>query len=122
MALRFFADQCVPRSVIQAMQDAEHEILLLKDFLPVDAPDNVVIAKALELDCILLSVNGDFADIVTYPPVHYSGIITLQIRNRPRNILQIVARLNDYLKVHAEREHYKGTLLLVEVHRIRIRA
>jgi hypothetical protein len=35
----------------------------------------MVIAKAQKLDSILLSLNGDFADIVTYPPKSYQGIV-----------------------------------------------
>jgi hypothetical protein len=35
----------------------------------------VVISEAQELDAILISLNGDFADIVTYPPEKYKGII-----------------------------------------------
>ena len=48
-----------------------------------ESPDENVIAKAQEIDAILLSMNGDFADIVTYPPKDYTGIVALQIRNDP---------------------------------------
>ena len=41
----------------------------------------LVIAKAQEIDAILLSLNGDFADIVNYPPTNYRGIVALQMRN-----------------------------------------
>jgi hypothetical protein len=47
---------------------AKHEVFPVKDLLPVESKDAIVIAKAQEIDAILLSVNGDFADIVTYPP------------------------------------------------------
>jgi len=33
------------------------------------------------IDAILLSLNGDFADIVNYPPKNYKGIVALQVRN-----------------------------------------
>lgn len=121
MPLRFFADHCVPRSVVEALQSKGHEILLLRDHLPTDAPDPVVIEKAQELDAILLSLNGDFADIVSYPPVRYSGIIALQVRNHPEVLEQIVARLANYLAAYPDVDHYRGKLLLIEAHRIRIR-
>ena len=35
----------------------------------------MVIAKAQKLDSTLLSLNGDFADIVTYPPKSYQEIV-----------------------------------------------
>ena len=64
MKLRFFADHCVPTSVIKTLQDTGHEVFRLKDHLPVDSPDHRVISKAQELDAVLISLNGDFADIV----------------------------------------------------------
>ena len=44
----------------------------------------MVIAKAQEIDAILLSMNGVFADIVTYPPKNYKGIVALQMRRVPQ--------------------------------------
>jgi hypothetical protein len=60
-------------------------------------------------------------DIATYPQTDYQGIITLQVRNHPEIIPQFMQRLQDYLSSHADREYYRGRLLLVEVHRIRVR-
>ena len=50
MSLRFFADHCVPSSVIQMLQEASHEVLRLRDHIPPDSSDQVVIAKAQELN------------------------------------------------------------------------
>ena len=121
MGLRFFADQCVPTVVVETLRDAGYEIWYLRDYLPIESPDFVVISKAQELQTILISLNGDFANIFNYPPANYQGIIALQVRNHPEVLPQIVSRLKDYLSVNPDMEHYKGKLLLVEVHRIRIR-
>ncbi len=121
MSLRFFADQCIPNSVIQWLQNAGYEVLWLRDYVPPDSPDGLVISKAQELDCILISLNGDFADILTYPPSRYRGIMALQVRNHPEAIPQLLRRLSTYLSAHGDMEHYIGKLLLVETHRIRSR-
>lgn len=121
MSLRFFADHCVPNSIIRILRDAGYEVLRLKDFIPKNSPDKVVIAKAQELDTILVSLNGDFADIVTYPPSYYKGIIALQVRNHPEIIPQLMERLKEYLSFHSDMNYYKGKLLLAEAYRIRIR-
>jgi len=121
MSLRFFADHCVPGSVIQILQEAGHEVLRLRDHIPPDSPDQLVISKAQELDAILLSLNGDFADIVTYPPVKYKGIVALQVRNHPEILPQLLERLRAYLSAHDDMEHYSGKLLIAETHRIRSR-
>jgi predicted nuclease of predicted toxin-antitoxin system len=121
MGLPFFADHCVSNAIMQALRDAGHDVLRLRDQLPIESPDPVVIAKAQELDALLLSLNGDFADIVSYPPVNYQGIIALQVRNHPEIIPLLMARLCDYLSLHSDRQYYRGKLFVVEVHRIRVR-
>ena len=81
--MRFFADHCVSNSIARALQNAGHDVLRLRDHLPVESEDDAVIAKAQELGAVLLSLNGDFADIVSYPPANYRGVVAIQMRNRP---------------------------------------
>jgi predicted nuclease of predicted toxin-antitoxin system len=121
MGLQFLADHCVPNSVIQTLRDSNHDVLRLRDILPVESPDAIVIAKALDLGKILLTLNGDFADIVTYPPSKYKGIVALQVHNHPEIIPRLLARLNAYLSTQPSMEDYRGKLFVVEVNRIRIR-
>jgi len=121
MSLRFFVDHCISKFVIQSLQDVGYKVFRSKDYIPPDSADYVVISKAQELDSILVSLNGDFADIVTYPPAKYKGIIALQVRNHPEVTPQLIAILKNYLSAHQDINHYKGKLLLVEVHRIRVK-
>ena len=109
MGLRFFADQCVPTAVIQALRDVGYEVQYLRDHLPIESPDSVVISKTQELGMILISLNGDFANIFNYPPANYQGIIALQVRNHPEVLPQIVSRLNDYLSANRDMEHCDST-------------
>ena len=97
MSLRFLADHCVSNFIIQTLRDAGHKVFRLRDYIPADSPDLAVILKAQELDSILISLNGDFANIVAYPPANYRGIIALQVRNHPEIIAQLMEKLKDYL-------------------------
>ena len=121
MILRFFADHCISNFIIQTLRGEGYEVFRLKDYIPMDSDDSVVISKAQELNSILISLNGDFADIVAYPPSNYKGIIAIQVRNHPEIIPQIMARLKNYLSANSDMSHYKGKLFLVEAHRIRVR-
>ncbi len=121
MSLRFFTDHCVPRSVAESLGHAGHEVLLLKKHLPIESEDPVIIAEAQKLAAILVSLNGDFSDIVTFPPSHYKGIISLQVRNHPETFPSIMQRLMNYLAGHPNMVDYEGQLLVVQPHRIRIR-
>jgi len=121
MALRLFADQCISNLIIQSLAAAGHEVVRLKDHMPVESPDSAVIARAQEFGAILLSLNADFADIVTYPPAQFKGIFALQVRDHPEITPVLVARLVAYLAVNPSMEHYAGKLFIIEVGRIRVR-
>lgn len=107
MGLRIFADHCVSKYVIEVLRAAGHDVMRLREHLPVDAPDASVLAKAQDLSALLLSLNGDFADIVRYPPSQYLGIVALQIRNHPEVTAQVVDKLKTYT---VEARHPDGNL------------
>jgi predicted nuclease of predicted toxin-antitoxin system len=121
MGLRFFADHCISNSVIQSLRESGHEVFQLKDHLPMESPDQGVLSTAQKLDSILLSLNGDFANRLNYPPANSKGIISLQVKNHPEIIPQLMTRLKGFLSLHPDMDSYKGKLILVEIHRIRIR-
>jgi predicted nuclease of predicted toxin-antitoxin system len=121
MALRFFADQCVSNFIIQSLIAGGHQVLRLREHLKAESPDAEVIAKAQEVDAILLSLNGDFGDIVAYPPSRFKGIVALQVLNHPEITLHLLERLNRYLDLHPRMEEYEGKLITVDPSRIRIR-
>ncbi len=121
MALKLLADHCISTEIIEALRNMEQEVVRLRDLMPPDSPDIAVIKKAKETDAVLISLNGDFADIVAYPPNAYNGVIALQIRNHPQVIGRLIERLRVYLRAFPDISHYKGKLLVVEAHRIRVR-
>lgn len=121
MSLRLFMDQCVPRSVSESLRNAGHLVDLLRSHLPINAKDPEVIARAQSLEAVLVTLNGDFANMINYPPARFGGIIALQVKNHPESLPAIVIRLLTYLGEHDEREHWIGKLFLVEAHRIRIK-
>lgn len=121
MSLRLFMDQCVPRSVTESLRNARHAVELLRSHLPINAKDPDVIACAQSLKAVLVTLSGDYADIINYPPANFGGIVALQVKNHPESLPAIVMRLLTYFSEHPDREHYAGKLLLVEAHRIRIK-
>lgn len=104
-----------------AFEQAGHDVYRLRDLLPADSSDRLVIAKARELNAVLVSLNGDFADIVQYPPQAYAGIVALQIRGRPEMLDGILHRVLRHFADDPDQSHYAGKLLLAEIHRIRVR-
>jgi len=121
MPITFFADHCISNSIIDGLYNTGYEVLRLKDHIPMDSPDSAVIAKAQELAAVLISLNGDFADIVSYPPENHGGVISLQVKNHPEIIPQLLSRLLNFLSMHRDKNYFTGRLVIVEPHRIRIR-
>jgi predicted nuclease of predicted toxin-antitoxin system len=60
MSLRFFADHCIPNSVIGELSNAGHEVFRLRDYISTDSPDPTVIEKAQEIGAILISLSQTF--------------------------------------------------------------
>jgi len=121
MSLNFLSDQCVPLEIPSYLRHHGHNVVLLREVLPIRALDPAVIGKAQELRAILISLNGDFADIVAYPPANYAGIVALQLHNHPEVIPTIMDKLVTFLSANPDQPYYQGKLLIVEPHRIRIR-
>jgi hypothetical protein len=117
VSLRFFCDQCVPREIADALRQFGCDVELLRDHLPTRAPDADVIAKAQELESILVSLNGDFADIVADRPEAYGGIV-----DHPERIPTLMAGLGGFISEHPDSNDYRGKLFVAEPHRIRIRS
>lgn len=58
MSMRLLADHCVPRSVIEALRLAGHDVVRLKDCLPVESPDSEVIARAWWRTCLTIPIGS----------------------------------------------------------------
>jgi predicted nuclease of predicted toxin-antitoxin system len=119
--IKLFADHCISNYIINYLKELGFEVYRLRDHIPRESPDQIVISKAQELNSILISLNGDFSDIITYPPANYKGIISLQLKNHPEIIPYVMKLLGDYLQKNPNMGHYKGKLFLVDSYRIRIK-
>lgn len=121
MSLRFFADHCISTAVIERLRAGGHEVLRPRDHIDCESPDPEVIAEAQNQEAVLLLLNGDLADIVAYPPSRYLGIVALDVHDHPEVVSALLTHLESYIAHHPQPEHYRGKLLIVEPHRIRIR-
>jgi hypothetical protein len=49
MGCQLFADHCVSNAIMHTLREAGHEVVRLREHLPVESPDGDVIAKAQQL-------------------------------------------------------------------------
>jgi predicted nuclease of predicted toxin-antitoxin system len=66
--VRFLLDHCVPASVADVLRARGHSCLLLADVLPTDSAD-IVVARAAEInDCVLVTQDNDFKQVIRKTP------------------------------------------------------
>jgi hypothetical protein len=79
MSLRFFADHCVPRSVVDSIRLASHDVLKLADCIPTDSDDEVV--SIIKGSCFWSkSIEYEFANECLKPKRFPKG---RRVRSRP---------------------------------------
>jgi hypothetical protein len=85
MKLSFFADQCVPGSVIRALHEEGHEILRLKDWIAVDSPDPIALQVRNHPKAIPQLISRLVAFISSHPDRQYfTGKLVLVEPHRVR--------------------------------------
>jgi predicted nuclease of predicted toxin-antitoxin system len=76
---RFFADECVYTETIEFVRGLGFEVLRAQDLGLREAPDPIILAKAQELNCVLLTNDHGFGDLRLYPPPDHEGIVVLKL-------------------------------------------
>lgn len=71
------------------------------------------------MDAVLLTVDLDFASILTYPPANYGGIIVM--RYQPQTEAELDTTLKAAL-ADLYRDDLRGTLIIVLPGRYRVRS
>lgn len=80
--MKFLLDQDVPEDLTHLLQALGHEIVLLRNVLPVEAADLVVLQFAHQHDCLLMTCNrDDFLELAEAHPHH--GIVVI-VRRKTR--------------------------------------
>jgi len=80
--VRFLLDQDVPEDLSYLLRELGHEVVRVRDFLPQDAADLVVLHAAHDYGCVLVTCNrNDFIRLAERQP--HLGIVVV-IRRRTR--------------------------------------
>lgn len=116
--MRFKIDENLPVEAATLLLEAGHDArsVLQQDL---GGQTDADIASACQRErCILITLDIDFADIRTYPPEQFHGLIVLRLRRQDRpHILDVLARLIQTFRS----EPMQRQLWIVEEDRIRIR-
>ena len=88
--MKFKLDENLPSELASLFRTAGHDALSVLDQRLGGAPDERVAAVCRSEARVLVTLDLDFADIRTYPPMESAGIVILRLRHQDKpNILSV---------------------------------
>ena len=116
--MRFKIDENLPCEIAYLLRDHGYDALTVSEQNFTGQVDNDISLVCRQEKRTLLTLDVGFADIRTYPPKDYPGIIVFRLRSQAKpHVLSIVQSLVTLLP----EETVAHRLWIVEEHKIRIR-
>lgn len=118
--MRFLIDADLPRSASDVVRHHGHDAIDVRDVGPSIAQDSQIARYAQTEGLCLITGDHGFADVRSYPPSQYAGIVVL---NLPRNATAsyINRLLDSFLQQETLVAQLPGKLAIVEAGRVRLR-
>ena len=114
----FKLDENLPGALAGLFTEAGHDAVTVSEQEMAGASDPRIASVCRRERRALLTLDMDFADIRTYPPQDYPGLVVFRLsRHGPGRVLEVAARLLEMLPGTS----LQGQLWIVEDERIRIR-
>jgi predicted nuclease of predicted toxin-antitoxin system len=115
--VRFKIDENLPPESSALLQNSGHDALTVWDQRLQGQPDLTIARVCQEERRIFITLDLDFADIRTYPPDQYSGLIVMRLNSQSRTyVLRVLRGLLPIL----EKECIEGRLWIVDDTTVRI--
>jgi predicted nuclease of predicted toxin-antitoxin system len=116
--MRFKVDENLPVEVAELIRAAGHDALTVPEQNLGGHPDRAIADTVRKEKRAFITLDLDFADIRTFPPGEYSGLIVLRLamQDKPR-VLRVIERVILLLNS----EPLAGTLWVVDETALRIR-
>lgn len=116
--MRFKTDENLPLALCELLRSAGHDAASVHEQSLVGRPDLDIAAVCVAEKRAIVTLDLDFADIRTYPPDAYPGIVVLRLSTQDREHVLAVCRA---LLPMFDSEELDGSLWIVEDQRVRIR-
>jgi predicted nuclease of predicted toxin-antitoxin system len=116
--MKFKLDENLPIDAALLFNKAGHDAATVRGQQLAGSPDEVIMARCVAEGRAIVTLDLDFADIRTYPPTEYAGVMV--VRSRTQDKISVLAALTRCLPL-LEREELAGHLWIIEEERVRIR-
>ncbi|NQT20420.1 MAG: DUF5615 family PIN-like protein [Planctomycetes bacterium] len=115
--MQFKVDENLPVEVARLLDEHGHDARTVHEQGLAGGKDKVIAGICLNEKRALITLDTDFADIRTYPPADFFGLVVLRLKRQDESqVLSAVARLVKILDAEALVRH----LWIVEENNIRI--
>jgi predicted nuclease of predicted toxin-antitoxin system len=109
--MRFKTDENLPLAICEMLRSAGHDAASVHEQSLVGRPDPDIAAVCLAEKRAIVTLDLDFADIRTYPPASYAGLVVLRLSSQDReHVVAVCAALLPMFGV----EVLDGALWIVE--------
>ncbi|KPK90274.1 hypothetical protein AMJ80_08620 [bacterium SM23_31] len=116
--MKFKIDENLPVEVAELLRQAGHEASTVLEQDLGSSSDSDIALVCQRDGRILITLDTDFADIRSYPPAQFSGLIVLRLKQQDKHyVLEVFSRLMRALSDEPLERH----LWIVEENQIRIR-
>jgi hypothetical protein len=118
--MKFLVDEDLPRSTAAIIREFGHEAIDVRDIHLRGKPDQEIAAFAKANGFCVITADGDYANILQYPPHEYKGLVVLDL---PHGALlpTILGLIREFLGQSQIVGSMSGKLVIVSFGRIRIR-
>jgi len=116
--MKFIADIHISTQTVKSLTDKGYKIKRVTEFLKPNAKDEEILDLALREDSAIITQDLDFSALLVKRGVNKPSVITLRVNMaKPANITEILEKVLPQI----ESEINKGSIIIVEEERIRIR-
>ncbi len=116
--LKFKIDENLPQAVAALLQESGYDSKTVLDQHLGGATDTAIASRCQQEDRVLITLDTDFADIRTYPPKNFSGLIVLRLKQQDKPY--VLATMRRLIKMFSS-VPLDGHLWIVEEERVRVR-
>ena len=116
--MRCRLDENLPAEAADLLRESGHDATTILEQEMGGEPDPEVAEVCRRGNRALLTLDTDFADIRTYPPSEYPGLVVLRLRRQDKaHVLGVLSCLLSLL----DAEPLSGQLWIVDEERVRVR-
>jgi predicted nuclease of predicted toxin-antitoxin system len=117
--MKFKIDENLPLEIADLLSQAGYDAVSVFEQRLEGSTDSKAISVCMEENRVLVTLDTDFADIRTYPPAQYPGLIVFRLHRQDKpHVLAVMRRLIPLLSS----EPVNNRLWIVEETRLRIRS